>query len=162
MRFLGTIEAKADAKGRVFLPAPFRKIFQAEGGTRMVLRKDVYQPCLVLYPEEVWNRQMDALRSKLNRWNPQHQQLFRQFVSDAEWVELDANGRFLIARRYLKMAGIEQDLKFIGMGDTIELWKGGNEEPFMQPEEFGRALEEIMGTADAMGNVQPSATEDNQ
>ena len=68
MRFLGNIEAKIDAKGRAFLPASFRKVLQAEKEERLVLRKDVFQPCLVLYPESIWNEQTDALRSRLNRW----------------------------------------------------------------------------------------------
>ena len=95
MRFLGNIEAKMDAKGRVFLPAAFRKILQGGGDERLVLRKDVFQPCLTLYPESVWNEQMDTLRQRLNRWNKQHQQVFRQFVSEVEILTLDGNGRFL-------------------------------------------------------------------
>ena len=63
MRFLGNIEAKIDTKGRAFLPATFRKVLQAGGEERLVLRKDVFQPCLVLYPESVWNGQMDLMRS---------------------------------------------------------------------------------------------------
>ena len=39
MRFLGNIEAKVDAKGRVFLPSVFRKILQSGGEERIVLRK---------------------------------------------------------------------------------------------------------------------------
>ena len=49
IQFLGNIEAKADAKGRVFIPATFRKQLQAASEERLVLRKDVYQDCLVLY-----------------------------------------------------------------------------------------------------------------
>ena len=43
VRFLGNIEAKTDAKGRIFLPAVFRKQLQAAGEERLVLRKDVFQ-----------------------------------------------------------------------------------------------------------------------
>ena len=78
MRFLGNIEAKADAKGRVFLPSVFRKTLQAAGEDRLILRKDVHEDCLVLYPETVWNEQMDEMRRRLNRWNRQQQQVFRQ------------------------------------------------------------------------------------
>lgn len=149
MRFLGNIEAKTDAKGRVFLPAAFRKVLQSGGEENMVMRKDVFQPCLVLYPESVWNGQMDDLRRRLNRWNSDHQQIYRQFVSDVEIVSLDGNGRFLIPRRYLKMAAIEQNVKFIGMGDTIEIWSGeACERPFMEPEDFGKAIEEVMRNED--------------
>jgi len=145
MRFLGNIEAKTDAKGRAFLPATFRKMLLSGGDGRLVLRKDVFQPCLVLYPESIWNEQMDAMRTRLNRWNKQHQQVFRQFVSEVELVTLDGNGRFLIPKRYLKMADIVQDIKFIGMGDTIEIWSNQKaEEQQMKPEEFGLALEELM------------------
>ena len=146
MRFLGNIEAKMDAKGRAFLPAVFRKMLQAGGEERLVLRKDVFQPCLVLYPESVWNEQMDALRQRLNRWNKQHQQVFRQFVSEVEVLTLDGNGRFLLPKRYLRMADIEQDVKFVGMGDTIEIWSSVKaEQGQMNPEDFGKALEELMG-----------------
>ena len=60
-------------------------------------------------------------------------------------LTLDGNGRFLISKRYQKLAAIEQDIKFIGMGDTIEIWSQTlAEESRMKPEEFGAALEEIM------------------
>jgi MraZ protein len=145
MRFLGNIEAKIDAKGRAFLPASFRKVLQAEKEERLVLRKDVFQPCLVLYPETVWNEQMDAMRQRLNRWNKQHQQVFRQFVSEVELIALDGNGRFLIPKRYQRLASIEQDIKFVGLGDTIEIWGVKKaEEQQMAPEEFGNALEQLM------------------
>ena len=72
MRFFCILEAKTDAKGRAFLPAIFRKVLQTGGEERLVLRKDVFQPCLVLYPESVWNEQMDLMRQRLNRWNRQH------------------------------------------------------------------------------------------
>ncbi len=149
MRFLGNIEAKTDAKGRVFLPAAFRKVLQTEGVEQLVMRKDVHEKCLVLYPESVWNEQMDAMRGRLNRWNRRQQQIFRQFVSDVELVALDGNGRFLISRRYQEMAGIEQAVRFIGVGDTVEIWAVRDEDaPFMDAEAFSGALEELMDDAE--------------
>ena len=146
MRFLGNIEAKTDTKGRVFLPVAFRKVLTGIGETNIVMRKDVFQKCLVLYPENVWNSQMDSLREKLNRWDKNEQTLFRQFVSQAEIITLDASGRFLIPKKYMQMASIDQTVMFIGMGDTIEIWAAENEEEqFMDTEEFGKALEELLG-----------------
>lgn len=144
MRFLGNIEAKTDSKGRVFLPVVFRKVLQASGEENLVLRKDVFQQCLVLYPESVWNHQMDSLRARLSRWNSKEQQLFRQFVSDAEMTTLDASGRLLLQKRYMIMAGIDQTVKFIGMGDTIEIWsKELADKPFVKADELGKAIEDI-------------------
>ncbi len=151
MRFLGNIEAKADAKGRAFLPATFRKVLQTGGEERLVLRKDVFQTCLVLYPESVWNEQMDSMRQRLNRWNKTQQQVFRQFVSDVELVSLDGNGRFLIPKRFQRMANIEQEIRFIGMGDTIEIWSNSEaEQKKMSAEDFGNALEELMTDNDKL------------
>ena len=146
MRFLGNSEAKTDAKGRIFLPVIFRKQLQAAAEECLIMRKDIYQDCLILYPESAWNTQLNELRSHLNNWNPRHQMIFRQFVSDVEIITLDSNGRFLIPKRYLKLAKIEQDVRIIGMNDTIEIWsKEVADKPFIDPEDFGRELEAIMG-----------------
>ena len=135
MRFIGDYSAKADAKGRVFLPAPFRKVLDAEKETRLILRADLFQKCLVLYPEGLWNNMLDTLQAKLNRWNGQHQHLLRQFLEDAEVVELDRNGRFLINKRKLKFAG----------DDHIEVWdKCQFESVLSEPSNLGADLQDIM------------------
>ena len=56
MRFFGDFPAKTDAKGRVFLPAAYRKVLAANGEEKLVMRRDLHQACLVLYPESLWNR----------------------------------------------------------------------------------------------------------
>ncbi len=149
MRFLGNIEAKTDVKGRAFLPAIFRKVLQAQGEEVLVLRRDVFQKCLVLYPESVWNERLDMLKNQLRTWKPVHQQMFRQFVSEAEVVSLDGNGRFLISKRLLKAAEIDQDIQFIGMDDTIEIWSPKNlKQTLKTDEEFGQEFENIMNATE--------------
>ena len=149
MRFLGNIEAKTDTKGRAFLPAVFRKVLQASGEENLVLRKDVFQKCLVIYPESVWNERLDQLKQQLRPWKQAHQQMFRQFVSEAEVVTLDGNGRFLISKRLQKNAEIDQDIQFIGMDDTIEIWSPTNlEKTLKTDEEFGIEFEDIMNIED--------------
>lgn len=143
-RFIGNVEAKVDAKGRVFIPATFRK---QVGEENIVLCKDVFQDCLTLTLETVWNAELDELRSRLNKWNSLHQAVFRQFVSDVEVLTPDSNGRILIPRRYLQRCGIESEVRFIGVDSKIELWaKERTETPFLSPADFGRALQEIMNT----------------
>ena len=149
MRFLGNREAKTDSKGRAFLPAVFRKVLQASGEENLVLRKDIFQQCLVLFPESVWNGRVDLLKSQLAPWKPAHQQILRQFVSEAEVVSLDGNGRFLISKRLQRAAGLEQDLRFIGVDDTIEIWSPQHLEKVLKSdEEFGCDLVNIMNTDD--------------
>jgi MraZ protein len=151
MRFLGNIEAKTDVKGRAFLPAVFRKVLQAQGEEVLVLRRDVFQKCLVLYPESVWNERLDMLKTQLRTWKPVHQQMFRQFVSEAEVVTLDGNGRFLISKRLLKAAEIDQEIQFIGMDDTIEIWSPKNlKQTLKTDEEFGNEFESIMNATEVL------------
>lgn len=153
MRFLGNIDAKTDTKGRAFLPATFRKVLNASGEESLILRKDIFEPCLVLYPQSVWNQRMDALRKRLSRWNKHDQMIYRQFVTDVEIITLDNSGRFLIPKRYLKMVNIDQQIRFTGMDDCIEIWATGDtEQPFMSAEEFSKAMEETMGTDDFFSN----------
>ena len=145
MRFLGNIEAKTDAKGRVFLPSTFRKVLQASGEESLVMRKDIHQKCLVLYPESVWNERVDALRARISEWDDEGKMLLRQYMKEAEILTLDGNGRFLIPKRYLQMAEIAQTVRFIGLTDTIEIWAAEKAEaPFMSQQDFAAKLKALM------------------
>ncbi|OJU54811.1 MAG: cell division/cell wall cluster transcriptional repressor MraZ [Bacteroidales bacterium 45-6] len=147
VQFLGNIEAKIDAKGRVFLPAAFRKALQSGEQSCLVLRKDIFQDCLVLYPLQAWEEEVNLLRQKLNKWNKEHQQLFRQFMLDSERLELDANGRILIPKRYLQLAKIDAEVRFLGVDATIEIWaKSKLDEPLMTSEKFSEGLQRLMNS----------------
>ncbi len=146
MRFIGDYPAKTDAKGRVFLPAALRKVLEAEGVQKLVLRQDIFQHCLVLYPESVWNALLDDLKQGLNQWNSKHQMMLRQFVLDAEPIELDSNGRFLISKRKLQYACIEADVRFVAVDDRIEVWSKSVLEDVMNGgSEVGANIEELLG-----------------
>ncbi len=43
------------------------------------------------------------------------------------------------------MANINQQIKFIGMDDCIEIWNNESEEAFLDPDDFSAALETVMG-----------------
>lgn len=143
MRFTGTIHARLDAKGRVFFPSAYRKALGG-GEARFVLKRDVYQPCLVVYPYDVWEQEVGELQARLNRWNPAESMLLRQFLSDVEVFSLDANGRFLIPKRF-KETGIRQEVAFVGLDDRIEVWdKAVLEKAFLDADAFKSGLQEIM------------------
>lgn len=143
MRLIGTIDAKVDMKGRVFLPAVFRRALQQADAPRLIMRKDIFEDCLVLYTEEEWYKRLDTLRAKLSIWNQEQQMLFRRFVTDVEWIVLDNGGRFLIPKRYLQMAGINLDVTFVGMDSTIEIWAKGKND-FDNNGSLGTSLQGIM------------------
>jgi MraZ protein len=145
MRFLGNIEARTDAKGRVFLPAAFRKQLQMAGEEQLVLRTDVHGKCLVLYPESAWVKRLDQISAQVSEWDEEEQMVLREFMAQAEILTLDGNGRFLISKRLLQAAGINQSVRFIGMNDTIEIWaQEKTEQPFLPQAEFAARLKAIM------------------
>lgn len=143
MQFLGNIDAKVDNKGRVFVPAPFRRILGEE--TSLVLRLTADPGFVKLYPVKEWEKINEELKSKLNLWNKRDQAVYRQFTAMAENVELDANGRMLLSKRSMETLGIDSDVVFAGVGDYIELWSRDRFEATMLDEgDLEAALEEIM------------------
>ena len=145
MRFTGNIDAKVDEKGRVFVPSSFRKILQKEEEQGLILRRDIFQRCLVLYPQQVWDEQVDAITAKTSMFDRNGRNALRQFVAGAEAVSLDSGGRILIPKRYLEEACIKNDVRFIGVDNTIEIWNKQDAETILnQPETLADCLEEMM------------------
>lgn len=145
MRFTGNIDAKLDEKGRVFVPSTFRKILQKNECNGLILRRDVFQRCLVLYPQEIWDAQVDAITARTNMFDRRGREALRRFVAGAEAVTLDSGGRMLIPKRYLEECGIENEVRFIGVDSTIEIWnRKAAEELLNEPEKLADDLENMM------------------
>ena len=49
--FVGNIEGRLDEKGRIFVPAVYRKILSEADSKRIVMRRDTDNECLMFYPE---------------------------------------------------------------------------------------------------------------
>jgi MraZ protein len=155
MRFLGNIEAKTDAKGRVFLPATFRKVLQAASEEVLVMRRDVHQKCLVLYPLSIWNIRMDMLLQHVNPFDDESQMVFREFVSAATELTIDGNGRLLLPKSALEEAEIIQAVRFIGMNDTIEIWASEKaSQPFLSQTDFAAKMKAIMMGSKGSGSKE--------
>ena len=120
--FIGNIEARLDEKGRMFIPAVYRKILAAEESQRIVMRRDTENECLIIYPERVWNQRVEQLGEELDEWNPDDQMLMMQFVADAEYIEPDSQGRILLQKRNLQQIGATGDLLIVGMMNRFAIW----------------------------------------
>lgn len=123
LTFIGKYDAKADVKGRIFIPSVYRKILPELERERLVMRKDADNDCLILYPESVWAQKIENLKANLNEWDADDQLLLMQFVSDAEWLDIDSQGRVLISKKHLEQIGIENnEVVFVGAMDRFALW----------------------------------------
>lgn len=145
MRFLGNIVARLDVKNRVFIPAAFRKQLLQQEGQKLYLRKDVFQDCISVYTKEVWEEELQNLRSRLSRWNPEEQELYRQFMLEAEEVVADGSGRILISKQLLSLVGIDSEVRFLGVDNMLEIWpREALEKPRIAPELFRERIQDIM------------------
>ena len=120
--FIGNIEARLDGKGRVFVPASYRKILAEMGSQHIVMRRDTDNECVIFYPENVWHAKVSELRNALDEWDPEDQMILMQFMSEAELLDMDSQGRVLLQKKNLEMIGAEQDILFVGMLDRFAIW----------------------------------------
>jgi MraZ protein len=42
---------------------------------KFVVKKDVFEKCLVLFPMDEWDRQNSIIRSRINPYNKEHSQV---------------------------------------------------------------------------------------
>lgn len=142
--FIGKYEAKADVKGRIFIPSAYRKLLPDGEREKVVMRRDAENECMILYPEHVWNAKVEQLKATLDEWNPADQMLLMQFVADAEWLDIDSQGRILIAKRHLQSISVENsELLFVGMIDRFAVWgKNRYEQSKMSQTDFAKILKE--------------------
>ena len=124
--FIGNIEARLDEKGRIFVPASYRKILAESESKRIVMRRDTDNECLMFYPEHIWNEKVEQMRQVLDEWDPEDQLLLMQFMADAEFLEPDGQGRILLQKKNLETVGAQDDVLFVGMLNRFALWTPEN------------------------------------
>ena len=149
MSFIGQFPVRLDAKNRAFMPAGFRRLLQQSGQQTLVVRKDYFENCLVVYPASQWQEEIAGVRAKLNRFDGDQQMVYRKLVSEAQELQLDSNGRLLLPQALLDKVGIKQDALFVGMEQTIEIWApdiaaAGGQQPFMSDGDFADSLKKFM------------------
>ncbi len=143
--FIGDIQCKIEAKGRLLFPSNLKKQLENDE-TKFVIKKDIYEKCLVLYTAEEWTNQINTLRSKLNLYNKDHSKFLRLFYKDTAELTLDSNGRVLIPRRLLDLVGIKKEIYMLGLDTKIEIWAKDEYEKFdTNDEDFADLAQNILG-----------------
>jgi MraZ protein len=144
--FIGDYICKVDVKGRIMLPSAFKKQMPASGADRFVVRKDIFEQCLVLYPFDEWERQMELIRSRTNPYNKDHNRFLREFFKNTCELTADANNRLLLPASLMELAGIKSDVVLAGQDGRIEIW---SKELYAQvgtnQDEFASLAEKILG-----------------
>ena len=144
--FIGKYDAKADIKGRIFVPSAYRKLLPNDEKERIVMRKDADNDCIIFYPEHVWNKKVNELRENLDEWNPEDQMLLLAFTEDAEWLDIDSQGRVLLSKKNQQAIHLtDNEVLFIGMIDRFAVWsKSRYEQAKISPSDLASRLRERM------------------
>ncbi len=106
-----------DGKGRLTVPTRWRELLVANVNGQLVVAKNP-DGCLSLYPLPVWEKfetELLSLAAENDPWR-------RIFVGSATDVEIDSAARVLIPPELRLWAGLDREVKFMGVGPHFELW----------------------------------------
>ncbi|KPK68891.1 hypothetical protein AMJ82_07065 [candidate division TA06 bacterium SM23_40] len=119
-RLKGAYLNSVDPKGRISVPARFRKALESDGHQTFVLTSG-FDPCLLLYPPDQWRKVeawLDSLPIEQRAWR----NLVRRFAAYAHDVAFDKQGRITVPPVLKEYAKLDREVLVIGVFDRLELW----------------------------------------
>lgn len=121
--FRGNFNHTLDAKGRVSLPAEFRRILNDKKQNSIVLTNYISEGarCLEGFALSDWEKFEKNLRLK-SRFNAKLQRLENFYLSRSAQCEIDSAGRILLPQHLRAYAGIEQELTFTSSIHGFRIW----------------------------------------
>jgi MraZ protein len=144
--FIGDYTCKVDVKGRIILPAAFKKQMPADAQDHFVVRKDIFENCLVLYAIEDWDRQLIKIRKKLNPYNREQNMFLRNFFKGTAELSLDNNNRILVPKKLMDLIGADRDVVLAGQDGRIEIWAADIYDKIDMPaEDLANLAEKFLG-----------------
>lgn len=145
MGFLGEFDVKADAKGRIKLPASLLRQFGEGQGLSFVVNRG-FEDCLVLYTKEQWKVETEKL-SALNPYDKRHRAFMRQYFRGATELLSDASDRILLPKQLMAFAGIKKEVILFAHMDKIEIWdkKRYEDELDVDSDDYADLANDVMG-----------------
>ena len=114
--FMGEYNHSIDAKGRLIIPSKFRDTL----GDEFVVTKGL-EGCLFVFEKYEFESFMDKLNEKSDL-EAKVRKIKRFFISGAQEMEPDKQGRMLVPPTLREYAGLEKEVVFAGVGGHIEIW----------------------------------------
>jgi MraZ protein len=151
LNLLGEYDCKVDVKGRLLLPSGLKKQLQDIAHEGFVVNRNIFDPCLDVYPMSEWNKVSTKL-SQLNRFVRKEALFIRKFLNGATPVYPDGNGRINLPTGLTKYAQLSKEVKVLGNNDRIEIWDAVLYEKMLNEDiDFAALAEEVMGNKDEKG-----------
>lgn len=111
-RFIGSFEYSIDSKGRVNIPAKFRKALSKEANETFVI-SFAADNRLRVYPMDEWTK-IEEANAKLPK-TPKNLKYLRVLSQSLSETTLDSQGRITLTPKHLKYAGIEKKVALVGL-----------------------------------------------
>jgi MraZ protein len=134
--FKGTYRHRIDAKGRLPVPAVFRRALAGEPAVVATL----LDQCLAVYSPGEWGR-LEAQLAALPAFSKQVKALTRLLVSRAADCEIDVQGRILLPPALREGAGLARDAIVVGVLNRFEIWAPDAWDGFVRESE--RLLDDV-------------------
>lgn len=115
--FQGASAITLDVKGRMAIPARHRDALLALSEGRVTLTRHPHG-CLLLFPRATW----ESHREDIAAWPMSARAWQRILLGNACDIDLDGNGRILIAPELRQAVGLSRDVMMLGMGSHFEVW----------------------------------------
>jgi MraZ protein len=117
---MGHAPAKVDDKGRLKIPAEFRKIIEQKFGPDCFITSEDGQRALI-YPMAVWF-DYQARLAKVPSASQPKKKLLERLNYFGQTGTIDGQGRVLIPAVLRTVAGIAEDVVVIGNNDHLIVW----------------------------------------
>jgi transcriptional regulator MraZ len=117
---MGHAPAKVDDKGRLKIPAEFRKIIEQKFGPDCFITSEEGQRALI-YPMAVWF-DYQARLAKVPSASQPKKKLLERLNYFGQTGTIDGQGRVLIPAVLRTVAGIADDVVVIGNNDHLIVW----------------------------------------
>jgi MraZ protein len=137
--FKGSYRYTIDHKGRVNIPAKFRRSTASTSHDLYVITRGL-EGCLFVYPAEEWERVEEKLRN-LSFTQKSHRLFARHLLSNACDAQLDRQGRITIPQNLLEFAQIKKEVLIFGLLERIEIWDTEVHQEYLN--QAGKTYEEI-------------------
>ena len=128
----GTYRHRIDAKGRLPVPAAFRRALAEAGPPTLVVTP--LDQCLAAYPMAEWAR-LEQQLSRLPPFSGPAKALTRLVTSRAVDCDLDGQGRVLLPLGLRAAAGLQAEAVIIGVLNRFEVWAPERWESFLADSE---------------------------
>jgi len=118
--FRGSYQHSIDHKGRISIPARFRRTLSSDASETFVILRGL-ESCVSLYPLDEWGRREERLRER-SFDDPAMRQYLRTMARDLNDATVDAQGRVAIPPRLIEHARLKREVLVLGVMDHIEIW----------------------------------------